>query len=88
MLKFLFGVLIGVCVALMIRGLPEPPPEPVVVYKDAPEVEAPTQGEKTVTRRDAIFRIYAEDGTYFIPTETEWIDSTIGESLDRSDWRR
>jgi len=87
MLKFIFGVLTGACVLLTIRGKPEVP-TPVIVYKDAPEVSAPSQGEKTVTKREAIFRIYAEDGTYFVPNETEWIDSTIGETLDRSDWRR
>lgn len=43
-------------------------------------------GEKVIARTTGEFRIYAEDGTFMRPTETEFINATVGEPIFARQW--
>ena len=66
---------------------PNPPPavEQTVVATEQ-TVSNAGAGEKVITRTTGEFRIYAEDGTFMRPTETEFINASVGESIFARQW--
>ena len=53
----------------------------------APEDAPVSQGTKVIVRREIQLRFYAEDGSFMLASDTEYIDGNVGDEIASEQWR-
>jgi hypothetical protein len=82
--RVLFGFALGVACLGWTVSLRKPPSLPA---QTAVAPAAPGPAEKEIVRREIQLRFYAPDGTYMLATDTEYIDSSVGDTITSNSWK-